>query len=278
MDFKIGTVAKMTGLSPSGIRFLEDQGLLSPSGGRKGSYRSYTLSDVSKLLDYRNYRKCGISQEDILKLISDTGDFCGKKVFEDRCDELEEDILEATRLLHFLRRRGRDIEHANHADTFWEIELRPAIIWMSLKTVTGRYAEWPDSTGFEIPYTDSTLLFDSDRIIGSSAETESELGIGMLESDVMKTGFIGLKGVQYFESHMALHCIVEITDSFGISRPILQRTSAFFQKAAEQRGLKIVPGHPAISKRIFTGKRDGRDIRFDDFWLDVILEKSEKMD
>lgn len=36
MEFKIGAVSKMTGLSPSGIRFLEEQGLLSPSGGRKG--------------------------------------------------------------------------------------------------------------------------------------------------------------------------------------------------------------------------------------------------
>ena len=273
MDFKIGTVSKMTGLSPSGIRFLEDQGLLSPSGGRKGSYRSYTLSDVSKLLDYRNYRKCGISQEDILKLISDARDFSGKEVFENRCDELEEDILEATRLLHFLRRRGKDIEHANQADTFWEISWRPAIIWMSLETVKGRYAEWPDSTGFEIPYTDSTLLFDSDRIIGASGEAESELGIGMLESDVLKTGFLGLKGVRYFESHAALHCIVEITDSFEISGPSRLRTSAFFREAAEQRGLTTVPGHPAISRRIITGKRDGRDIRYDDFWLDAAFEK-----
>lgn len=273
MDFKIGTVSKMTGLSPSGIRFLEEQGLLSPSGGRKGSYRSYTLSDVSKLLDYRNYRKCGISQEDILKLIGNTGEFFGKEVFEDRCDELEEEVLEATRLLHFLRRRGKDIEHADQADTFWEIALRPAIIWMSLETVKGRYAEWPDSTGFEIPYTDSTLLFDSARILEASGEAESELGIGMLESDVMKTGFLGLNGVRYLESHIALHCVVEITDSFGIARPILLRTSAFFQKAAEQRGLTTVPGHPAVSRRIITGKRDGRDIRYDDFWLDVAFEK-----
>ena len=69
MEFKIGAVSKMTGLSPSGIRFLEEQGLLSPSGGRKGSYRSFSLADVSTLLDYRNYRKCGFTQDEILTLI-----------------------------------------------------------------------------------------------------------------------------------------------------------------------------------------------------------------
>ena len=278
MDFKIGTVAKMTGLSPSGIRFLEEQGLLSPSGGRKGSYRSYTLSDVSKLLDYRNYRKCGVSQENILKLIGDSGDLSGKEVFEARCDELEEDILQSTRLLHFLRRRGKDIEHANHAGTFWELTERPAIIWMPLKTVKGSYSEWPDNTGFDIPYTDSTLLFDSESIMAASDEAASELGIGMLESDVLKTGFLGLKDVRYFESHFALHCIVEITDSFGISVPILQRTSAFFQEAAKQRGLTTAPGHPAISKRIITGKSGGSDMRYDDFWIDVAVKKKQKND
>ena len=97
MDLRIGAVAKMTGLSPSGIRFLEEQGLLSPSGGRKGSYRSYSLADVSTLLDYRNYRKCGLAQEEILRLLRSEGEGAAPAIFEKRCDELEGEILEAAR-------------------------------------------------------------------------------------------------------------------------------------------------------------------------------------
>ena len=93
MDLKIGAVAKMTGLSPSGIRFLEEQGLLSPSGGRKGSYRSYSLTDVSTLLDYRNYRKCGLSQEAILHLLRSEDGGAVSAIFERRCDELDMRII-----------------------------------------------------------------------------------------------------------------------------------------------------------------------------------------
>jgi DNA-binding transcriptional MerR regulator len=95
MEFKIGTIAKMTGLSPSGIRFLEEQGVLSPSGGRKGRYRSYSMSDVSTILDYRNYRKSGLTQEEILRLLH-SEDEVG--ILDQRCDELEREIHESMRL------------------------------------------------------------------------------------------------------------------------------------------------------------------------------------
>ena len=37
MKFKIGTVAKLTGFSPSGVRYLESRGVAAPSGGREGT-------------------------------------------------------------------------------------------------------------------------------------------------------------------------------------------------------------------------------------------------
>ena len=273
MDFKIGTVAKMTGLSPSGIRFLEDQGLLSPSGGRKGSYRSYSLSDVSKLLDYRNYRKCGISQDNILKLIAGNSDLTGKDVFEERCDELEERILQATRLLHFLRRRSGDVDNIARADSFWEVTQRPAMIWMPLRTTRGGYVEWPGQAGFDIPYTDSILLFDSAHVLTATGPVGAELGIGILESDVLKASFLDQKDVRYFRSQLSLHCIVEITESFCIDEAVLQRTAAFFKAASEQFNLKLSVGQSAISKRIITGNRGGNAVRYDDFWIDLSQEK-----
>ena len=267
MELKIGTVAKMTGLSPSGIRFLEDEGLLSPSGGRKGSYRSYSLSDVSTLLDYRNYRQCGFSQEDILKLIKAEDYPTEAKIFDKRCDELEASILQATRLLHFLRHRARSMDITQHADVFWEITDRPAILWMPVTNDKGKLSDWPKDSGFEIPYADSVLLFRAEEIAGDSASVSASLGIGMYESNVSSSSFHKFDDVQYFGREKSLHCMVEITSDFQIAEESLRRSRAFLAEALQQSKLSVDDSHPAITKRIFTSRRGEKSYRYDHLWI-----------
>ncbi len=265
MEFKIGSVAKMTGLSPSGIRFLEEQGFLTPSGGRKGTYRSYTLSDVSTVLDYRNYRMCGLSQEEILRLFSGEED---SSVFDRRCDDLERQLMETTRLLHFLRHRRQDAVNIHHADVFWEITERPAIICMPLDLSDGNPAGWPEDTGFEIPYADSVLTFDPSSIADASCSSPvPAAGIGMLETDVLNVSFLGHSRIRYYGIHPAFHCIVEITEDFHILPSNLERCRSFLQAAFKDCCLDS-EGF-AISKRILTSNKTGRSRRFDNLWIDV---------
>lgn len=70
MDFKIGVVSKLSGFSPSGIRYFEERGIVSPSHGRDGTYRSFDLPDVARLLECRNYRECGCDTAEIAALLS----------------------------------------------------------------------------------------------------------------------------------------------------------------------------------------------------------------
>ena len=264
---KIGAVAKMTGLSPSGIRFLEEQGLLTPSGGRHGTYRSYSLSDVSSILDYRNYRKCGLTQEEIMKLFTETNEMFQSAIFEQHCDELERKLLETTRLLHFLRHRNQDLLNVRHADTFWEMTERPALICMHLSSETGEFVGWPADNGFEIPYADSVISFDSSRLTGSDEDVPPELNIGMLETDVLNTSFLGKSNIRYLEKHLAFHCIVEITDSFRITDDSLERSRSFIREAFHH--YELVPEHDAITRRILTVRNEKGSSRYDHLWIDV---------
>ncbi|MDO4972724.1 MAG: MerR family transcriptional regulator [Eubacteriales bacterium] len=269
MDLKIGAVAKMTGLSPSGIRFLEEQGLLSPSGGRKGSYRSYSLADVATLLDYRNYRKCGLSQETIVHLLTSEDGAAASAIFEQRCDELEAEILEAARLLRFLRRRSRDAVDLPAAGTGWEFTERPALVWLPLRSENG-HADWPEDAGFDIPYTDSVLLFDAAGLAaGEDPALPSELGIGLLEVDSLGGSFLGQAGVRHFAPGPALHTVVEITDDFLLAGESLARCRADLRETLAENGLALRSDHPAVTRRILTMRRDGRPRRYDHLWVDL---------
>ncbi len=270
MELKIGSVSKMTGLSPSGIRFLEEQGLLTPSGGRRGSYRSFGLEDVSTLLDYRNYRQCGFSQEEILTLIRSDDDAGSSAIFDQRCSELEKEILQATRLLRFLRRRSQATADIGNAEIFCELAERPAIIWMPLMDSSGALAKWPENAGFDIPFADSVLLFDGEQLNSSVSPLPSTIGIGILESDVLQASFLGLPNVRRFPPHQALQLIVEITDDFCLKEESLSRCRLRLQELLQGQG-RPAAGCPVISKRIITTGKSVRPCRFDRLWIDIDL-------
>lgn len=70
MHLKIGKIAKMTGLSDSGIRFYEKAGIINPAPQENSNYREYSLQEVSVLMGCKWYRSCGFSLEETLQLIN----------------------------------------------------------------------------------------------------------------------------------------------------------------------------------------------------------------
>ena len=266
MEFKIGTIAKMTGLSPSGIRFLEQQGVLSPSGGRKGRYRSYSMSDVSTILDYRNYRKSGLSQDEILKLLHSEDEV---RILDQRCDELEREIHESMRLLHFLRHRSHDASDIRRADSFCELTTRPAIIWMPLEVRNGKPSVWPENSAFEIPYADSVLRYSVKEFLEIPEGPVPEPGVGMFESDILNLGYFEGSNVRKYDEHPAVHCIVEVNEDFTIHKESLERSRASVKDVLAKNELEMSMDSPVLSKRILTVRRDGKNRRYDHLWINV---------
>ncbi len=56
IKFKIGEISRLSGFSPSGIRFLEEAGVVSPTRGKNEKYREYSLTDLQRILICRKYR------------------------------------------------------------------------------------------------------------------------------------------------------------------------------------------------------------------------------
>lgn len=66
--FQIGTVMQLTDLSARQIRYYEDQGLIFPAR-TEGNRRLFSLNDIDRLLEIKDYLDQGINMAGIRKLM-----------------------------------------------------------------------------------------------------------------------------------------------------------------------------------------------------------------
>lgn len=113
--YQIGEVAETVGLSLRTIRYYEEIGLVTPSGRTEGGFRLYTDADVDRLRLVKALKPVGMSLETMGELLgaadrladpSATDRSEAESRFEavlavalDRCDELEQMLVEARRAL-----------------------------------------------------------------------------------------------------------------------------------------------------------------------------------
>ena len=76
--FPIGSVMKLTDLTARQIRYYEDQGLISPDR-TEGNRRMYSLDDMDRLLEIKDYISDGFNIADIKKKYAPKG---GEEEFE----------------------------------------------------------------------------------------------------------------------------------------------------------------------------------------------------
>ena len=68
MDYYIGKVAKMMGMSVEGIRKYEKAGIINPKRSGDGEYRTYSYLDITSLIRGRMYRSFDFSLKEIEEL------------------------------------------------------------------------------------------------------------------------------------------------------------------------------------------------------------------
>lgn len=255
MELKIGQVAKMTGLSSSGIRFLEEQGIIKPYNGRKGSYRSYDVGNVADLLDFRNYRQCGLSLYEAAQLIKEGNreEICN--VFDEQCLQISKEIVRKQKLLLFLRNREKAIRNIDKRETFFEVAQRDTMAFYALER-DKQLAEWPENIGFDIPFADSSLLFhdiNKDKII-------PEWGIAIQVSDMNDYNHILDDRITIYHSSMSIHMMIEVNEDFSIDTKQLHQVIQYMH-ANNLKPIRF------ITKRIITDNVHQQ--RYDHLWIDV---------
>ena len=66
MEFSIGDVEKLTGISKDRLRYYEEKRLIIPGRNEDNSYRVYDIEEILKLLGIQLYRAMDMSVKDIV--------------------------------------------------------------------------------------------------------------------------------------------------------------------------------------------------------------------
>ncbi len=104
MNFRIGTIARLLGMSPEGVRLYEREGILRPRRGEgDGAYRTYQHLDLTALLRARGYHNLGFSTSETADLLNaaDPGEVTEQYALREK--SLEREIRWKELLLQNLR-------------------------------------------------------------------------------------------------------------------------------------------------------------------------------
>ena len=265
VDLKIGVVSKLSGFSPSGIRYFEERGIVSPSHGRDGTYRSFDLPDVARLLECRNYRECGCDTAEIAALLSHGSIRDIDAAFCDCETRLRRQIEAAQRLEAFLSHRRQMVDlAARHVPGRIEVLHSPATYWAPLWMPGERdevEARIPsEEEGFPIPFADSSLLIPVGQL---ENETGYEPAVGYAVHRQYVDAPPSLASSVFLHPRKCARSIIRVRRDFT---PFEEDLAAL---AAAVHGKGLVPEESAFTHRICTLYDSSDELRFDEIWLPV---------
>lgn len=268
MTLKIGTVSKLTGFSPSGIRYYEDKGIISPSHGRNGTYRSFDFEDVALLLECRNLRECGCSTAETVSAITTNNGSESVEALRECGKRLRNEIQRKELLEGFLQQRICALESALAKTKAVLVRESPAFYWTPLwlpDKNEGIEAAIPgEDSGFAIPFADSSLLLSQDIFNANSLSRQSivETTVGYGIDRKFASAPPEFRSLEFFPAQHSLYTQIEVQEDFSIE------ASQLAPIADTMRKLDLECCGRPITHRIMT-LHDSKPRRFDEIWVPV---------
>lgn len=100
--WKVGELAKLTGLTIRTLRFYDQIGLFSPSGQTESGHRLYNESDLSRLQQILSLKELGLSLEEIKTALT-SGQISPFEIVDLQIKQIKEQIKLQQKLLEQLR-------------------------------------------------------------------------------------------------------------------------------------------------------------------------------
>jgi MerR family transcriptional regulator, thiopeptide resistance regulator len=126
VGWKVGELAKLTGLSVRTLHYYDEIGLLSPSQRTRGGHRLYTAGDVLRLQQIKSLRQLGFSLREIRECL-DRPDFPLRRLIELHLSRLRERIELERRLCDRLEEvaarlgSGEEVSSGKFLETVMEV-------------------------------------------------------------------------------------------------------------------------------------------------------------
>jgi DNA-binding transcriptional MerR regulator len=268
MRLKISDIADMTGISPSGIRFYEKEGIISPKRSENGNYREYGMHEVSILCGCRWFRSNGYSLEETLQLMKNADSKEIAAAMEHQCQQIEQEIVKKKLLIKVLHGRADDLIMVLPQKRICQIVSNPVILWFKLSKPNRKQELGGDipqmfNSPIIAPFIDSSLLFHESEICSGQGDLESDWGVSIDEENARTLRFSPKAPAQYFASQKCIKTIVEIADDLTLPSDQLNQAREFI----DEHHLEITG--PAVSQRLINEKVAGENHRYDRLWIPV---------
>lgn len=102
INWKVGDIAKLAGITVRTLRFYDQIGLFSPSGQTESGHRLYNESDLSRLHQILSLKELGLSLEEIKSALSGE-QISPLEIVELQIDQIKQQIKLQQKLLEQLR-------------------------------------------------------------------------------------------------------------------------------------------------------------------------------
>jgi DNA-binding transcriptional MerR regulator len=234
MKFSISQISRLTGLSPSGIRFYERTGVISPLRGQNGKYRDYSMQELQLLLNCKQYRDCGFSMNESLELLNNSAVKDVKEQLTVQCEKLEQLVTEKQLLLELLKRKTREIDCLYHEQPCIELVNLPAVYRFKLwqpGAQEGSFTPYDEVLSWlELaPLTVSSLLIPQESFLHGSGDLQADWGLAIEASYVERlkrpTGAFGV----YHPQAECVHTFVKINVDMSIPAAELKPARKFLR-------------------------------------------------
>ena len=187
MKYKIGTAAKLLGVSPETLRLYERNGILvSDRGEGENGYRYYSRLDITALMRARSYHQYGFSMRETEALINTDDTNYILEEYKLRAERLEEEILFKRHVLDYLQRISALLEQLS--SDLWTVRMEKSPGMYRLEFMKGNdlllsaeqmgmFSQWVGLAPFAFPSQRNSW----EALKGGADESYSALGI--LEED-----------------------------------------------------------------------------------------------
>ncbi|MBP1963395.1 MerR family transcriptional regulator [Paenibacillus aceris] len=109
-DWKVGDLAKMTGLTVRTLRFYDQIGLFSPSGHSKTGHRLYNEEDIRRLQQILSLKELGLSLEEIQAVLKGQM-YSPSDIVAIQIERIRKNIKTGQKLLAELERVNERMKH-----------------------------------------------------------------------------------------------------------------------------------------------------------------------
>jgi len=189
MRYTISQISRLTPLSPSGIRFYERAGVISPTRSKNGKYRDFSMQELQLLLNCKQYRDCGFSMKESLELLNNSAVQDVKEQLTLQCKKLEQMVTEKQLLLELLKRKTREIDCLFDEQPCVELTTLPAVYRFKLwqpGAQEGSFTPYDEVLRWlELgPLTVSSLLIPQESFLHGSGDLQADWGLAIEASYV----------------------------------------------------------------------------------------------